>query len=162
MERQRLQGSEGRDGTRTDQRRRVTAQSMWRPAVVLGAVVALMALAPVASAGSHHGFHLDKTCAEDLSEPLGYICTVRHSDFKWLPAGTDIRYLSQTDNVVQASIEIKNGSTGGACTWSSDVDAICVFRGGTGRLTQFNLEVVVTASADQSIWYWDGTYWFGG
>jgi hypothetical protein len=132
--------------------------SIKRLVTVIGVIVALTALAPVASAGSHQGFHLDKTCAEDLSEPLGYICTVQHSDFKWIPAGTDIRYLSQADNVVQASIEIRNGSTDGACTWSSDVDAICVFSAGTGRLTQFNLEVVVTANADQSVWYWDGTY----
>jgi hypothetical protein len=130
--------------------------------VAVGTIVALMALAPVASAGSQHGFHLDKTCAEDLSEPLGYICTVQHSDFKWIPAGTDIRYLSQAGNVVQATIEIRNGSTDGACTWSSDVDAICVFSTGSGRLTQLNLEVVVTATADQSVWYWDGTYSFGG
>lgn len=135
--------------------------SIRRSLAVLGSIVALMAFAPGASAGSHQGFHLDKTCAEDLSEPLGYICTVQHSDFKWIPAGTDIRYLSQVGNVVQASIEIKNGSTEGACTWSSDVDAICVFGPGTGRLTQFHLEVVVTANADQSIWYWDGTYRFG-
>ena len=137
--------------------------SIKRSLAVMGTIVALMALAPVASAGSQQGFYLDKTCAEDLSEPLGYICTVQHSDFKWIPAGTDIRYLSQDESgtVVQASIEIRNGSTDGACTWSSDVDAICVFSAGTGRLTQFNLEVVVTASADQSIWYWEGSYWFG-
>lgn len=135
--------------------------SIKRLFAVLGTIVALMALAPVASAGSIQGFHLDKTCAADASEPLGYICTVQHSDFKWIPAGTDVRYLSQVDNVVQASIEIRNGSTDGACTWSSNVDAICVFSAGTGRLTQFNLEVVVTANADQSVWYWDGTYWFG-
>ena len=128
---------------------------------VMGTIVVLTALAPVASAGSHHGFHLDKTCAAASTEPLGYICTVRHSDFKWIPAGTDVRYLSQVGNVVQASIEIRNGSTHGACTWSSDVDAICVFGAGTGRLTQFDLEVVVSANADQSVWYWDGTYWFG-
>ena len=136
-------------------------RSIKRLLAVMGTIVALTALAPVVSAGSHHGFHLDKTCAEDTSEPLGYICTVEHSDFKWMPPGTDIRYLSQADNVVQASIEIRNGSTDGACTWSSDVDAICVFSAGAGRLTQFNLEVVVTANADQSIWYWDGIYWFG-
>jgi hypothetical protein len=135
--------------------------SIKRLLAVMGTIVALMALAPVASAGSIQGFHLDKTCAADASEPLGYICTVQHSDFKWIPAGTDVRYLSQAGNVVQANIEIRNGSTDGACTWSSDVDAICVFSTGTGRLTQFNLEVVVTANADQSIWYWDGTYWFG-
>lgn len=130
--------------------------------VAMGTIVALTALAPVVSAGSHQDFHLDKTCADDPSEPLGYICTVEHSNFKWIPAGTDIRYLSQAGDVVQASIEIRNGSTSGACTWTSDVDAVCVFRAGTGRLTQLNLEVVVTANADQSIWYWDGTYSFGG
>jgi len=137
--------------------------SIKRLLAVMGTIVALMALAPVASAGSHQGFHLDKTCADDLSEPLGYICTVQHSDFKWIPAGTDIRYLSQDEAeiVVQASIETRNGSTDGACTWSSDVDAICVFSAGTGRLTQFNLEVDVTYDEDQSVWYWDGTYWFG-
>lgn len=130
---------------------------------LMGAIAILMTIAPVASAGSERGFHLDKTCAEDSSEPLGYICTVQHSDFKWIPAGTDIRYLSASEDgsVVQASIEIKNGSVAGACTWSSDVDAICVFSAGTGRLTQFNLAVVVTDSADQSVWYWDGTYSFG-
>ena len=137
--------------------------SIKRSLVVMGTIVALMALVPVASAGSHRGFHLDKTCAEDSSEPLGYVCTVTHSDFKWIPAGTDIRYISQNadGSVVQASIRTRNGSTRGSCTWSSDVDAICVFSAGTGQLTQFNLEVVVTASADQSVWYWDGTYRFG-
>jgi hypothetical protein len=135
--------------------------SFKRLLAVVGTIVALMALAPVASAGTHKDFHLDKTCAEDPSEPLGYVCTVAHSNFKWIPAGTNIHYLSQTGNVVQATIEIANGSTDGACTWSSDVDAVCIFTAGTGRLTQLNLEVVVTASADQSVWYWDGTYWFG-
>lgn len=129
--------------------------------VVAATIAALTALAPAALAGSHHGFHLDKTCA-DSSEPLGYICTVQHSDFKWIPAGTNVHYLSQTGNVVDAMIGIKNGSTSGACVWSSDVDAVCTFSSGTGRLTEFHLVVVVTATADQSIWYWDGTYWFGG
>ena len=137
-------------------------RSIKRLLIVTGTIVVLAALAPVASAGSQQGFHLDKTCAEDLSEPLGYICTVEHSDFKWIPAGTDIRYLSQDGSVVQAAIQIENGSTTGACTWSSDVDAVCVFDGGTGRLTKFHLDVVVTTNADQSVWYWDGTYSFGG
>jgi len=129
---------------------------------VMGTIVALTALAPVASAGSSHDFHLDKTCAEDSSEPLGFFCTVQHSDFKWMPAGTEVHYdVGPADNAQTVEIQIANGSTTGVCTWSSDVDAICVFDAGTGRLTQFNLEVVVTASVDQSIWYWDGTYWFG-
>ena len=89
--------------------------SIKRLLAVMGTIVALMAFAPVASAGLHRSFHLDKTCGADPSEPLGYICTVQHSDFKWIPAGTDVRYLSQSGNVVQASIEIRNGRTDGAC-----------------------------------------------
>jgi hypothetical protein len=135
--------------------------SIKRLLAVMGTIVALAALAPVASAGSHRAFHLDKTCGPDPSEPLGYVCTVQHSTFKWIPAGTKIHYLSQSGNVVQATIGVSNGRTNGACTWSSAVDAICVFDAGTGRLTQFNLEVVVSANADVSLWYWDGTYWFG-
>ena len=135
--------------------------SLKRTIAISGAFVALAGLAPIASAGTEQGFHLDKTCAEDSSEPLGYICTVQNSDFKWIPAGTDLHYLSQGGNVVQAQILIAHGSTDGACTWSDDFNAVCVFSSGTGRLTEFHLDVVVTTNADQSIWYWDGTYWFG-
>jgi hypothetical protein len=138
-------------------------RSIKRLLAVMGAIVALTLVAPVVSAGSHHAFHLDKTCAEDLSEPLGYVCTIQHADFKWFPAGTKVHYTSQneTGDVVQATITIKNGSTNGVCVWSSPVNAICTFSPGSGRLTEFHLVVVVTANADQSIWYWDGTYWFG-
>lgn len=137
-------------------------RSIGRVLVVMSAILAFSVLAPAVSADSHQSFHLDKTCSEDLSEPLGFFCTVEHSDFKWIPAGTEIHYdVGPTDNAQIAIIEVKNGSTSGVCTWSSDVDAICSFDTGTGRLTRFNLEVVVTASADQSIWYWDGSYWFG-
>ena len=136
-----------------------------RKLLVVGATIALLAI-PVASvsAASPKAFHLDKTCAADSSEPLGYVCTVQHSDFKWFPAGTEVHYTSQNQagDVVQATIPIKNGSTNGVCVWSSPVNAVCTFSPGTGRLTQFHLVVDVTANADQSIWYWDGTYWFGG
>lgn len=162
MERTRSQGTE-RYQPATNHRRRLTMHTIKRLLAVMGTIVVLTALAPAVSAGTHKGFYLDKTCADDSSEPLGYICTVEHSNFKWIPAGTDIRYLSQNEDgdVVVASIDIKNGSTTGVCTWSSFVDAVCVFSGGTGRLTQFNLEVVVTATDDQSVWFWNGTYWFG-
>ena len=133
-------------------------------AAVAATVLALTVLVPSASAASPKAFHLDKTCAADSSEPLGYVCTVQHADFKWFPAGTEVHYTSQNQagDVVQATIPIKNGSTNGACVWSSPVNAVCTFSPGTGRLTQFHLVVDVTANADQSIWYWDGTYWFGG
>jgi hypothetical protein len=127
-------------------------------------VLALTVVTTGVAARSAAGFHLDKTCAEDASEPLGYVCTVQHADFKWFPAGTEVHYTSQNEagDVVQATIQIKNGSTDGACVWSSPVNAVCTFGPGSGRLTQFHLVVNVTANADQSIWYWDGSYWFGG
>jgi hypothetical protein len=135
--------------------------------LIVAATVAAIAVAisPAAAAASAKGFHLDKTCAEDASEPLGFFCTVTHSDFKWIPAGTDIRYAAippNDPNVVQAAtIATVNGSTSGVCVWSDPLNAICTFHSGTGRLTQFHLVVVVTTNADQSIWYWDGSYWFG-
>ncbi len=52
--------------------------SIKRLLAVMGAIVALTALVPIASAGSSHDFHLDKTCAEDSSETLGFFCTVEH------------------------------------------------------------------------------------
>ncbi|MEO8470421.1 MAG: hypothetical protein ABI573_12250 [Chloroflexota bacterium] len=137
--------------------------SLKRLVATFSAIVALTVLAPVASAGSVRPFHLDKICVEDLSEPLGYVCIVQNSDFKWIPAGTEVHYLSQNEagDVVQVAIETRNGSTTGVCVWTSPVAAICTFGPGTGRLSRFYLEVVVTTNADQSIWYWDGTYWFG-
>jgi hypothetical protein len=137
--------------------------SIKRLLAAMGTIVALTALAPVAAAGSHHEFHLDKTCAPDASEPLGFVCMIQHADFKWFPAGTKVHYTSANaaGDVVQATIAIGNGSTDGECVWSSPVNAVCTFGPGTGRLSQFHLVVDVTANADVSLWYWDGTYWFG-
>lgn len=135
--------------------------SIRRLLVVVATIAALVLAVSPAAASTHKSFYLDKTCTGS-SEPLGYVCTVQHSDFKWIPAGTDVHYLSQAGNVVQAMIGIRNGTTRGACVWSSDVDAVCTFDRGTGRLTQFHMVVVVSASADQSVWYWNGSYWFGG
>jgi hypothetical protein len=132
--------------------------------VVAAAIFALTLAVPSVSASSQKAFHLDKSCAADASEPLGYVCTVQHSDFKWIPAGTEVHYTSQNaaGDVVQATITIKNGSTNGVCVWSSAVNAVCTFSPGTGRFSQFHLRVVVTANTDASVWFWDGWYWFGG
>jgi hypothetical protein len=137
-----------------------------RRLVVVGATVALLAvLVPSVSAATQKSFYLDKTCGFDASEPLGYVCTVQHSDFKWIPAGTEVHYTSQnlTGTVVQATITIPNGSTNGVCVWSSDfLTAVCTFSPGTGRFTQFHLVVNVTVNAEGTVWYWNGMYWFGG
>jgi len=139
-------------------------RSVRRLLVVAAAIFALTLAVPSVSASSQKAFHLDKSCAADASEPLGYVCTVQHSDFKWIPAGTEVHYTSQNaaGDVVQATITIKNGSTNGVCVWSSAVNAVCTFSPGTGRTSQFHLRVVVTANTDASVWFWDGWYWFGG
>jgi hypothetical protein len=139
-------------------------RSLRRLVVVGATVMALTVLVPTASAATQKSFYLDKTCSADSSEPLGYVCTVQHSDFKWIPAGTEVHYTSQNPagDVVQATITIQNGSTNGVCVWSSLVNAVCTFSPGTGRFSQFHLVVTVTANADASIWYWNGMYWFGG
>jgi hypothetical protein len=133
---------------------------------VCAALALSVMMAVPASAASHKAFHVDKTCAEDLSEPLGYICTVQHSDFKWIPSATDVHYAAipplDPNLVVAATITIRNGSTTGVCVWSTPVNAICTFNTGTGRLTQFHLMVVVTFNSDTGVWYWDGWYSFGG
>lgn len=135
---------------------------------VIGVLVALTAIAPVVSAGTDKGFYLDKTCAADASEPLGYVCTVQHSGFKWITPGTKIHYAAisgfDPDDVVAATITIANGSTTGVCDWRYPVGpvlAVCTFDGGTGRLTEFQLVVDVTVDA-QDVWYWNGVYSFGG
>ena len=139
-----------------------------RRLVVVGATIMALALAvPSVSAGTQKAFHLDKTCTGDASEPLGYVCTIQHSDFKWFPPGTKVHYTSQNPagDVVQATIRIKNGSTSGACVWSSAVNAVCTFNTGTGRLSEFRLQVVVTVVGDpnaaDAVWHWDGWYSFG-
>lgn len=114
------------------------------------------------SSFSRDNFYLDKTCSAD-SSPIKYHCTVQHSSFGLFPAGTEVHYATTSKaNVVQATITIPSGSTTGLCVWSSDVNAVCTFKTGTGSLARFHLRVVVTANADASVWYWNGTYRFTG
>jgi hypothetical protein len=138
-----------------------------RRLVVMGAtVMALAALVPSVSAASQKAFHLEKTCVEVSS--VENQCTVTYSSFKAIPVGTLITYdTSGGYDALVATITTKNGSATGRC---AILDAVldpsragtCSFTTGTGRLTQFHLKVAVTRTADWSLWYWDGTYWFGG
>lgn len=136
--------------------------------MVAGALVALSLGAGVASADGGHSpkdFHLTKTCVSN------FLCTVQTDSFKWIPGGTDITYTYNgdgSDGLAYPTIKIRNGSTTGVCDWNHPVGkvlAVCTFGTGTGRLTQFHLRVDVSAddpNDPNSIWYWDGTYWFGG
>ena len=142
-------------------------RSVRRLLVVAAAMLAFTLAVPSVSASTHKAFHLDKTCAGDASEPLGYVCTVQHSDFKWIPAGTKVHYTSQNaaGDVVQATIDQERQHE-----WCLRLEQP---RGrdlhlspGSGRFAQFHLRVAVSVVGDpnaaDAVWHWDGWYWFGG
>ena len=129
----------------------------------LGAIVcmatAALALVPSASAASHKAFHLEKVC------DTGTHCTVTASDLGAIPAGTEINYSGPDLDHLVAVFTVKNGSATGQCAIGSifgnpSLPGRCVFATGTGRFTQFHLDVAVTF--DGADWFWDGWYWFGG
>jgi hypothetical protein len=135
-------------------------RSVRRLMLVAAAVLAFSALAPSVSAGSHKAFHLEKTCVSNV------LCTVTSDTFKAIPGGTDVTYVWDTTRpwLAYPTIVVRNGSTTGVCDWDQPgptVLAKCSFGTGTGRLTQFHLSVDVSVDAD-SVWHWDGWYWFGG
>ena len=129
-------------------------RSIRRIVLVAGVTLALTALAPSAAASSPKEFHLTKTCESFV------LCTVATSSFKAIPAGTEIAYDWLSDFESVPTITVRNGTATGFCTWTSEVTASCSFGTGTGRLSQFHLDVAVTLEGD-SIWHWDGAYWSG-
>jgi hypothetical protein len=133
--------------------------------VMAAAILAFGVLAPTVAAQAPKAFHLDKTCVSDV------FCTVVASDFKPIPAGTDITYVNSDPwiGIAYPTIVVGNSSTTGVCDWNQPpgpVLAKCTFGTGSGRLTQFNMAVDVTVTGDPasplSVWHWDGTYWMGG
>jgi hypothetical protein len=129
----------------------------FRSLAVVLATSALMfgVLASSTSASSLKAFHLTKTCVSNV------LCTVATSDFKAIPAGTDITYTWASTTIAYPTIVIRNGSTTGVCDWNqvAPIRAKCTFGTGTGRLTQFHLAVDVTNVG--TLWLWDGVYWSG-
>jgi hypothetical protein len=131
-----------------------------RRLLVAGATIALLAiLVPSASAASQKPIHLAKVC------DTGTHCTVTASSFNAIPVGTEINYGGPDPDHLVAVFDVKNGSATGRCAIGSifgdpSLPGTCMFDMGTGRLTQFHLDVAVTF--DGSNWFWDGTYWFGG
>lgn len=122
------------------------------------AVVALGILAPIASAGSQKPFHLEKVCDTATH------CVVTSSNFKGIPAGSEINYTGTPPDHLVPVLTVKNGSVTGQCAIGSvfgtpSTPGSCDLAGGTGRLTQFHLDAAVTF--DGTLWYWDGWYWFG-
>jgi len=132
-------------------------RSLRRLLAVSVAIVALGVAVPVASAASQKPFHLEKVC-----DAAG--CVLTDSNFAPMPAGTEIHYTGPDPDHLVPVLTIKNGTTTGQCAIGSvfgspSAPGTCTLSGGTGRLTQFHLNVAVTF--DGSLWYWDGWYWFG-
>ena len=129
-----------------------------RSLLVIGAIVALAALAPVAAASTAKPFHVAKDCD-------GLTCVVTSSTYKGIPAGSVINYTENTDGSLTAVISGAHGSATGRCVLDPifgdpSLPGTCVFSSGTGALTQFHLNVAVTTS-DFVTWFWDGTYSMG-
>jgi hypothetical protein len=129
-----------------------------RGLLVIGATLALLALAPVATASTAKPFHIAKDC--DV-----LTCVITSSTYRGIPAGSVINYTENTDGSLTAVVSVAHGSATGRCVLDPvfgdpSLPGTCVFSAGTGTLTQFHLDVAVT-TADFATWFWDGTYWMG-
>ena len=130
----------------------------FRSLALIGTIVALGALAPLASASSEKPFHVVKDCVPPT-------CEITSSTFKGIPAGSVINYSPNTDGSLTAVITVAHGTATGRCDLSpifsgSGLPGSCVFASGTGTLSQFRLNVAVD-TVDFFTWTWDGTYTFG-
>jgi hypothetical protein len=131
-----------------------------RSLLVIGAIVAFAAVAPVAMASSGSSLSLSKAC-----DGLG-TCTVVDSNTAVLPAGTTETYFGPqfgdpvlSSRVVIASSYAGGGTANGQCTWPlRSAIGSCTFAQGTGSLAGFHALVTVSANADFSLFYWNGTY----
>jgi hypothetical protein len=125
-------------------------------------LAAAPAIPGVAVNNGRKAFHLEKVCDTDTH------CTVTVSSFNAIPAGTEITYSGPDANHLTAVITVTNGTATGHCAIGSlvgygdpSLPARCTFNRGTGRLSQFHLNVKVTTTAQFNPWYWDGWYRFG-
>ena len=141
----------------------VAANSMSDAADRAFAGLAAGAVIPGVAANSRRrAFHLEKVCDTDTH------CAVTVSSFNAIPVGTEITYSGPDANHLTAVITVKNGTATGHCAIGSlvgygdpSLPARCTFNRGTGRLSQFHLDVKVTTTAQFNPWYWDGWYRFG-
>ena len=133
-------------------------QSIRKLLAVSTAILAFGVLVPAASAASQKPFHLEKVCDTATH------CVVTASNFKPIPAGSEINYTGPDADHLVPVLTIKNGSATGQCAIGSifavpSTPGTCLFTAGTGRLTQFHLDAAVTFNGTH--WFWDGWYWFG-
>ena len=133
-------------------------QSIRKLLAVSTAILAFGVLVPAASAASQKPFHLEKVCDTATH------CVVTASNFKPIPAGSEINYTGPDADHLVPVLTIKNGSATGRCAIGSvfadpSTPGTCVLEAGTGRLTKFHLDAAVTFNG--TLWFWDGWYSFG-
>ena len=138
-----------------------------RSLVVVAATILAVSACTAASpaADVHKAFHLDKTCVPGVG------CTIVSSDIDAIPVGTLVEYGEIGDGSTlqkNATFTTANGSASGFCDFNHDgkpLAAQCTFLSGTGALKGFHLIADVTLTGDpklpDSVWHWNGTYWFG-
>jgi hypothetical protein len=120
--------------------------------------------APALSASPRSGdLRVTKECSGYTGGP-GSFCTIESSNVKAIEAGSKIVYLQPDELFTPSGSDVVldppgpgNNQAFGNCSLASGV---CTFSGGTGKFTQFNASVDVTANADFSLWFWNGTYSF--
>jgi hypothetical protein len=126
--------------------------------ILIATIVALTALAPLASASTAKPFHAVKDCAR-------LTCVITSSSYKRIPAGTVINYTRNADGSLTSVISVAHGTATGRCVLAPifgdpSSPGSCVFASGTGSMNQFHLNVAVD-TVDFVTWTWDGTYSFG-
>jgi hypothetical protein len=129
-----------------------------RSLVLIGAMVALAALPPLASATNAKPFHAVKDCAN-------LRCVITSSSYRMIPVGTVINYTPNADGSLTSVISAVNGTATGRCVLAPifgdpSSPGSCVFASGTGTMTQFHLNVAVDTE-NFTTWTWDGTYTLG-
>jgi hypothetical protein len=137
--------------------------------LIVAAATLLVISACSAAADAHKAFSMDKTCVRGPADQP--ICTIVSSSIEAIPPGTVINYTDVGDgSTIQknAVFMVANGSASGFCDFNHDgkpLAAQCTFLSGTGVLTGFHLVADVTVTdapnAVDSVWHWNGTYWFG-
>jgi hypothetical protein len=130
-------------------------RSTRRLLVIAASIAALTVFVPTASASSHKAFHLAKNCD---AYPT---CIVMASNDKKIPIGTEITYSDESvaPNALLPTIHGRHGTVSGVCDltaiFANTGPGLCIFGEGTGSLTGFKAELLVTF--DGTLWYWDGT-----
>ena len=120
----------------------------------------LLVTPSVSASSPLHAFHLEKTC-----DAFG-TCTVFASNADPLPVGTTETYFGPQfgDPVLSSRVLITSpygggGTAVGHCAWPlRTATGTCTFAGGTGSLAGFHANLTVSANADFSVFYWDGSY----